>query len=246
MDKVYFELALKQLETFWQMIRNELWEGLTSASVQGVRDICNFAYYLDGVKFKTFETGQSNWCSANGLFGYDRNGDKYTSCRDTFAAHLLDEFKSDWKTIQEVPKNDTELKQRDYFKILLSNYKTLSAIQERRNTTLKDLWEHINLPPTPAPNLDIIDQIFQKTIDGEVDNTWSNMVRYINAMKTQLTGRLCGMFVANDICNLFVEFTLASGGKRIQWYTFNSEKKTADKIVQDKIGTDADYQFEPV
>lgn len=100
------------------------------------------------------------------------------------------------------------------------------------------------MPPTPPPNLDIIDRIFQKTIDGEVDNTWANKVRYINAMKTPLMGNLCGMFVADNTCNLFVEYG-TDDDARIQWYTFNSEKHTTEKIVIDKIGSDTDYEFEP-
>jgi hypothetical protein len=61
-------------------------------------------------------------------------------------------------------------------------------------------------------------------------------VRFINAIKTTLSGNLVGMFVANNTCNLFVEEAGVTT-PRIQWYTFNSESHTMDGIVLDTISS---------
>lgn len=73
----------------------------------------------------------------------------------------------------------------------------------------------------------------------------SNRVRFINAIKTTLTGNLVGMFVANNICNLFVE-EAGMSSSRIQWYTFNSERHTMDGLVQNTIASNnKEYVYEP-
>lgn len=83
----------------------------------------------------------------------------------------------------------------------------------------------LNYPPSGSATIDII---FKK---GN-DETWSNKVRFINAIKTSLKGKLEGMFVANNVCNLFVR---ADGDDDIHWHVFDSEKPTIDTFVQYKV-----------
>ena len=58
----------------------------------------------------------------------------------------------------------------------------------------------------------------------------SNVVKYINAIKTTLSGDLVGMFVANNICNLFLEVG-DEDKTNIQWHTFDAQSTTMDNFV---------------
>lgn len=98
------------------------------------------------------------------------------------------------------------------------------------------MWRTLNYPPSGSTT---IDAIFKK---GN-DETWSNKVRFINAIKTSVNGKLAGMFVANSVCNLFVR---VDGGDDIRWHVFDSEKPTIDTFVQYKVWSDSgDYAIEP-
>lgn len=149
--------------------------------------------------------------TTGGLFGYDEDEtDIYTSCVENFNNHLLDEFKRDWRkptpivddieSIEDKP-NPNYIGNRDYHYILLSSpidYTRAANIAELRNGTLGEMWRTLNYPPSESQT---IDDIFKK---GE-DETWSNKVRFINAIRTSIKGSVQGMFVANEVCNLFAD-----------------------------------------
>ena len=98
LDGNYFELTLRQLETFLTMIRNELKQSLDTLEIA---DLCDFEYAMKGVKFKNHDSAKGNWADAElGLFGWNRDGETYSTCLDNFNNHLLDEFKGDWRTIE--------------------------------------------------------------------------------------------------------------------------------------------------
>ena len=101
-----------------------------------------------------------------------------------------------------------------------------------------NLYGTLNLPPAVSPEpIDIIDTIFK---DGD-DETLSNKVRYINVVKTSIDGKLAGMFVANETCNLFVNI-----GSDIRWYAFSSSNSDIYTFVQYKVQSDSgDYVVEP-
>ncbi len=103
------------------------------------------------------------------------------------------------------------------------------------------MWRTLNYPPSGSRT---IDDIFKK----DDDETWSNKVRYINAMKTQIDGNLVGMFVADATCNLFVMTHTSDDPPNdiVRWYTFDATKPTMDTIVRLKISSDTgNYVFEP-
>ena len=258
LDKDYFELTLTQLQTFFSMIRTELYSGFplpesgVYKSMVEISEICNFSYMLDDVDFPNHSSTKSNWNDVDtGLFGYKRSGNTYKNCLVNFNNHLLDEFKSDWKKIEPGVSDygADSIGNRDYHHILLDgnpNFTTAASIYDYRQDILvgnhvggKDitgLYERINQPPT-TPD-DIIDEIFK---DGE-DETWSNKVRFINTIKTTINGGLVGMLVADDTCNLFVN----SNGK-IQWHTFDATKTTMDGFVESVIASDnGEYVVEPM
>ena len=254
LDDNYFELVLTQLGTFFSMIGTELYSGFPKADSHGVYksvveigELCNFGYSIRNIKFKNHSSEKDEWNNTlTGLFGYDHSGTTYVSCLENFNNHLLDEFKSDWrKLVPGVSDHGADsISNRDYHHILLDgnpNFTTAASIYDYRQDILvgnheggKDItgiYERINQPPT-SPD-DIIDEIFK---DGE-DETWSNKVRYINSIRTTLTGDLVGMFVADDICHLFVDN---------MWYTFDATKPTMDGFVESTIASDnMGFEFEP-
>lgn len=62
----------------------------------------------------------------------------------------------------------------------------------------------------------------------------SDTVKYINAIKTTLSGDLVGMFVTDNTCNLFLEKEKKRVGQdktNIHWYTFDAQKTTMDNFV---------------
>ena len=194
----------------------------------------------------------------SGLFGcHPSDEGNYRTCLINFNNHLLDEFKSDWRKIEPGVSDHgaDSIANRDYHHILLDgnpNFTTADSIYDYRQDILvgnhkdgKDitgLYERINQPPT-SPD-DIIDEIFK---DGE-DETWSNKVRYINAIKTNLKGDLVEMLVVDATGNLFVKTHTSDDPPKyiVRWYTFDATKPTMDTIVRLKISSDTgDYVFEP-
>lgn len=254
LDNDYFAVTLTQLETFLSMIRKELWAGLNASSMGEIAPLCNFAHSIRDVNFKNYANRKDAWDQSNGLFGYQRGGTTYVSCLENFNNHLLDEFKSDWKKIEPGVSDygADSIGNRDYHHILLDgnpNFTTAASIYDYRQDILvgnhkggKDitgLYERINQPPT-TPD-DIIDEIFK---DGE-DETWSNKVRYINAIRTNLKGDLVGMLVADDVCHLFADIGTADEPK-LMWYTFDATKPTMDGFVQNKVSSDnKEFEFGP-
>lgn len=153
---------------------------------------------------------------------------------------MLDEFKSDWRKIS-VTVTDTSgqdnIQRRDYYNILKEGYNTVNAIYGYRESILTNIYETINQPQSTPE--DIIDQIFKSFKPNSKD--LSNKVRFINAIKTTLKGDLVGMFVADDICNMFVDI-----GTSIMWYTFDSTHSMMEILVNRKVSSDnKEYQYEP-
>ena len=236
LDNAYFGQVLTQLQVFLEMIRDELSLDLNEEEIAG---LCKFGYSISGVTFVNHSSEKDNWNKEDGLFGHRDGvaGTRYGNCLQNFNAHLLDEFKSDWREMN-VSVTQDDIQNRDYYNILKDNYLTVGGIDTLRNETLGMLYSERNQPPETSPT---IDEIFK---DGE-DETWSNKVRYINAIRTTLKGSLTGMFVANDICNMFVEIG-SEDTKRMQWYTFSADKFTMDGLVQGKLASGGqDYDFGP-
>ena len=198
---------------FLDMVRMELSQKFDMGDIAS---LCNFNYSISNIKFKNYRSDKGSWRNAGGLgtgglFGYDEDErDIYTSCVENFNNHLLDEFKSDWRKITPGVSTDAELNSRDYHYILLSEYATRRSIYDLRDDTISALYSQLNYPPSESAT---IDSIFKK---GD-DETWSNKVRFINAIKTTLPGQLVGMFVANDTCNLFID-----NNNSIQWHTIDA------------------------
>ena len=83
------------------------------------------------------------------------------------------------------------------------------------------------------------------TID-DIFKDVSDIVKYINAIKTTLSGDLVGMFVANNTCNLFLEVGVGSGKTNIQWHTFDAQSTTMDNFVQRLVSSDGNgYSVQP-
>lgn len=190
------------------------------------------------------------------MFGYKEGSaaSTYNACLENFNNHLLDEFKTDWRKVSpSVGDSGADaIGNRDYHYILLDgnpNFTTAASIYDYRQDILlgnheggKDitgLYERINQPPT-SPD-DIIDEIFK---DGE-DETLSNKLRYINAIRTTLTGKLVGMFIADDTCHLFVNIGDESN-TRIVWNKFDTTEPTMVGFMESKIAFNKkEFEFEP-
>ena len=214
------------------MIWNELRSGLNDASMDEIAPLCNFAHCIESVNFRNYSNNKEDWDKQNGLFGYERNGATYVSCRDNFNNHLLDEFKSDWRKLEPgvYDYGADSILNRDYHNILKDEYGSAQKIRVFRDDKLGKLYGEINYPESESPN---IDEIFK---DGD-DTTCSNKVRFINAIKTTLKGNLVGMFVADDICHLFADIVF-NGATKTMWYTFDATKSTMDGFVESKVASD--------
>ena len=88
-----------------------------------------------------------------------------------------------------------------------------------RSTTLDSLYGELNKPNGQSPTIDLI--------FGDM----SDAVKYINAIKTTLSGDLVGMFVTDNTCNLFLETALEQDKTNIHWHTFDAQKTTMDNFV---------------
>ena len=233
----YFTLALTQLKTFLTMIEDELSLSLVD-SQSDISGICNFQYDISGIKFKNYIEGKSNWntpgsLGVGGLFGYNQE-DNYETCIENFNNHLIDEFKNDWRELEpKVSGNGyNSIQNRDYYHILdegegiednkgIKHYfNTAHGIALLRSTTLESLYGELNKPNGQSPT--IVDTIF-----GDM----SDAVKYINAIKTTLSGDLVGMFVTDNTCNLFLETVVGQDKTNINWYTFDAHSTTMDNFV---------------
>ena len=62
----------------------------------------------------------------------------------------------------------------------------------------------------------------------------------MNAIQTDMTGRLKGMFVADGTCHLF-----ASAASSIRWYTFSASKSYMDILLSNKHASVGTYAYSP-
>ena len=147
----------------------------------------------------------------------------------------------------------SELESRDYFNILLPNvefngreYNPMEAgeIAFFRDDVLKCVHGMLD-QPRDMHHKDLIDQIFAQ--EGPIDSTtgeieynftYADKVRYIRAIPTTMRGDIIGIFVSNDLCNVF----LGNG----EWYSFASTKRDINGIISENLGSGSDeYRFVP-
>lgn len=216
-----------------------------------------------------YDVGLFGYRNKNGDSSEKEAYAKYTACLENFNNHLLDEFKSDWRKItltvsddewlddEETEPNPDYIGNRDYYNILKPNYDTVSEIDTKRSATLDILYGERNKPVSESTTIDTIfkkEKIDPATGEPErdpetgnilYDETWSNKVRYINAIRSTIKGNIVGMFVADDTCHLFVD--IGSDASKIMWYTFDATKPTMDNFVDRKVNSDnKEFEFEPV
>ena len=223
-------------------------------SQSDISGICNFQYDISGIKFKNYIDGKSNWntpgsLGVGGLFGYNQE-DNYETCIENFNNHLIDEFKNDWRELEpKVSDNGyNSIQSRDYYHILdegkgieddkgIKHYfNTAHGIALLRSTTMNSLYGELNKPNGQSPT--IVDTIF-----GDMSDT----AKYINAIKTTLSGDLVGMFVTDTTCNLFLETVVGQGETNINWYTFDAHSTTMDNFVWRLVASDGNgYSVQPV
>ena len=252
-DDNYFEVILNQLKSFLDNILRELtYEFDDDNEKQAIVDICKFKYNVSGVVFPTFDGQQWNIPSlydsqpptCKGLFGYGRSSTggwskqtikkDYESCRLALNNHMWSDFCLDFGQL-DIPAAKDKI--GDYSWILDGRggnniwgyYKSsYSRIYEKRNNTLNELHDLID---TPISDDDIICKIFQGNNDI--------LVRYINAIKTDVVGQFKAMFIADNYCHLFMD----SDNKR-SWYKLDAIDNHVKLLLEYKR-LDENYEYSP-
>ena len=178
------------------------------------------------------------------MFGYGLNDstilNDYESCRQSLNNHMWNDFFLDFGDLN-IPR--TKDKIGDYSYILDGRfgnniwgyYKTssYSRIYGNRTTTLGQLY---NLIDTPIPlTTDKIQEIF-----GGNDI----LVRYINAIKTDVVGKFNSMFIADDYCHLFVDTKDSSNVVKRQWHKFDAIDEHVRLLVENKR-LNWNYEYSP-
>ena len=221
----YFQLILLRLKNFLQEIRDELAIGDMKEDIAA---LCNFKYGAK-VGFEEFSELNDSWNNtSNGLFGHDYGGSEYTSAKDNLNIHFKDEFAADYIKMAATSWN---LNSRDYELILKPDYGTHAEILAYRDAHVNAMYDYC-LDQAIADG-DAINQVFS-------DPTLDNKVRYMNAIPTTINYVFQRMFVADDVCNLFL-----SSSSKFWWYTFPSTESFLNGVLETKIVSSEDWRYEP-
>lgn len=235
LDDLYFVDVLTQLKQFLIQVETEL---KTSLSKSAVANLCLVKYDINA-KFNTFTETQLGNSPGSMLV---RGNPTYKEGLDSLNSHLYDEFFRDFAMLKD---DDTiAYASRDYYHIVVKpEYKEVGDVFNLKNTTLHGLFELQNTGQDDTE--DLIYQIFQgETILG-APYDYSDLARYIGAMRTDVPGTIVGMFASDNKCQLLSKMVNESGKSIVSWYQFICNKDTLGSHIEAKASSKLEYIFSP-
>ena len=224
-DKLVQELT--QLRNFFDTLRLELAQGIGK---ENIRKLCNYTYDVKVEYKKTYTATIDAWNKENdngdhGLFGFKYNEVKYKNSLANLNDYLYMQFFGDF--------NKQNKKQgvrgfNNYKCILKDTYNTYDDIFAVRKSTLESMLRLL-ATPVPVDEDDLLCQIFGKDLH--------NKVRYISAIKTTIRNAIDGMFVADGVCNVFVDS---------MWFQFPADRDFMNGLVENKRTSESgEYEYDP-
>lgn len=229
LNEGYFENALTNLHQFLSMVEIELNQAF---NMDEIKDVCNFKYTTKVEYAENHVAVASKWKDeAEGLFGFNHDGQAYQECLSTFNQSLFNAFFQDYSTLHESGSIGSD----SLYWNVLHDGTTSDMIYQTRNEALGDLYRTVMGYGMQHHNGDFMGLVFGDLAD---------QVRYINTIDTQIVGNVVKVFFANGHCNV-LSMTGIGNSRVVRWYRFDSSYNYMSHLLDNKRLELGSYEFSP-